>query len=71
MKKNYLDRAMSARDPRFRKIAEKLGHKARIPAAPKENIDDVRAAYQIALGKRPFHAWDIETLKAKIAEAEK
>lgn len=27
-----------------------------------------RAAYESALGKKPFHGWDVETLRKKIAE---
>ena len=38
------------------------------PAENKADIADVRAEYERVVGKRPFHGWDAETLKAKIAE---
>ena len=37
------------------------------PVAP---LADARAEYQAKIGKRPFHGWDIATIKAKIAEAD-
>lgn len=74
MKSNYHDRMMSARDPRYAKIADRLGYNRRdmqaAPAAPAgEDIAGVRAEYEKAVGKKPFNGWDIPTLKAKIAEA--
>ncbi|QZP06801.1 hypothetical protein [Caenibius sp. WL] len=38
-------------------------------AAPADDLAEMRAAYQAALGKKPHHSWDADTLKAKIAEA--
>ncbi len=32
-------------------------------------LDALRADYQETVGKRAYHGWDIETLKAKIVEA--
>jgi hypothetical protein len=41
--------------------------------SPKHDAGDdltaARAAYQEAVGKRPFHGWSIDELNAKIAEA--
>ena len=34
-----------------------------------DDLSDLRAEYQTVVGKKPFHGWDAETLKAKIAEA--
>lgn len=47
------------------------GHKG---GSPKPEASDeltvVRAQYEEVLGKRPFHGWDVDTLKAKITEAQ-
>lgn len=43
------------------------------PAPKVDAPDDIaalRAAYHEKIGKRPFHGWDAETLRAKMAEAE-
>lgn len=73
MKKNYLDRMMTARDPRYRQIAERLGYGTRMMTAqkvsPEAALKRLRADYQRATGKRPYHGWDAATLRAKIAEA--
>ena len=34
-----------------------------------DDLPTLRAEYQTVVGKKPFHGWDAETLKAKIAEA--
>lgn len=85
MKKNrYMDRALSARDPRFARVLGKLGYERRdMFAAPKGpapatlaptpkpagDLSALRAAYEKALGKRPFNGWDAATLREKIAAA--
>lgn len=78
---SYMTRALQARDPRFATILGKLGYeRADIRAgamhaaptrahAPEEQLAATRTEYQTVVGKRPFHGWDIETLKVKIAEA--
>ncbi|NLS07616.1 hypothetical protein HGP14_30600 [Rhizobium sp. P32RR-XVIII] len=38
-------------------------------SAPGDALADLRKEYHDVLGKRPFHGWDAETLRAKIAEA--
>ena len=40
------------------------------PAAPDDDLSDLRAEYQAATGKRPYHGWDADQLREKIAEAE-
>lgn len=37
---------------------------------PADDLAAVRAEYERVLGKRPFHGWSVETLRAKIAEAQ-
>jgi hypothetical protein len=70
MKQNYINRAMKARDPRFGKIAGKLGYGTRaMQAAPVDDIVAVRDEYEAAIGKRAYHGWDIPTLREKIAAA--
>lgn len=73
MKSNYLTRAMNARDPRYAKIAEKLGYGRRdVQAKPRKPVDDMkvlRARYAEVVGKKPYHGWDADTLRTKIAEA--
>lgn len=71
----YMDRALRARDPRYVRILGKLGYDRRdIVAAtpapvPKEDMAELRAAYQAKIGKRPFNGWDAATLREKIAAA--
>jgi hypothetical protein len=70
---SYMTRAMRAHDPRFANVLGKLGYErgdmTAAPPAPVEDITTVRAEYFDVVGKRAFNGWDIETLKAKIAEA--
>ncbi|MDX3929244.1 MAG: hypothetical protein QHC90_26015 [Shinella sp.] len=76
---SYMTRALRARDPRFRTILGKLGYDRRdlvaatadeTPEPPTDDlITELRQQYHDAVGKRPFHGWDAETLQAKIAEA--
>lgn len=67
---SYMTRAMQARDPRFARILGKLGYgRADIVAAPAPQtptLADVREEYERVVGKRPYHAWDIETLREKM-----
>lgn len=78
MKSNsYMTRALQARDPRFATILGKLGYAGAVRQAPtrphtqtpEELLAATRAEYQTVVGKRPFHGWNIETLKAKIIKA--
>lgn len=75
---NGRERMMSRRDAN---ILQKLGRgtymtrdmRAQTVAEPVNTEDDaltaLRAQYQDVVGKRPFHGWDAETLRQKIAEA--
>ncbi len=63
MQRNYIDRALRARDPRYAKIVERLGYATK---APKGDLADLRAEYQDVFGKKPFMGWDADTLRAKI-----
>lgn len=75
---NGRERMMSRRDAN---ILQKLGRgtymtrdmRAHQVVEPVNTDDDaltaLRAQYQDVVGKRPFHGWDAETLREKIAEA--
>ena len=71
----YMDRALKAKDPRFARILGKLGYDRRDMVAadeagdaPADDLTALRAEYQEAVGKKPYHGWDADTLRAKIAE---
>lgn len=71
---SYMDRALRAQDPRYARILGKLGYgrrdmQARQAPDPEEELKALREQYQDVVGKRPYHGWDADTLKAKIAEA--
>ena len=74
-KSTYMDRALKARDPRFARVLEKLGYQRRdMVAEPQEaetddELSELRAQYQSVFDKRPYHGWDADTLREKIAEA--
>lgn len=62
---------------RYADVLQKLGRgtystREMKPAAPDQDDDlsALRAEYQEVVGKRPFHGWDAETLRAKISEAQ-
>lgn len=69
---SYFDRAMKAADRRYRRIFEKMGYgSVEAPGSsardPDENLDELRSKYQRTTGKKPFHGWDAETLRNKLA----
>ena len=73
-KSTYMDRALKSRDPRFARILGKLGYERRdmVAAEPVADDDDLaalRAEYQDVVGKKAYHGWAAEALRAKIAEA--
>lgn len=41
---------------------------AKIAAPETDELVELRAEYQAKFEKRPFHGWDADTLRAKIAE---
>lgn len=76
---SYMTRALQSRDRRFATVLRKLGHAAPEVAqaepeapeshAPVDELAVLRAEYSEAAGKRPFHGWDADTLREKIAAA--
>jgi hypothetical protein len=69
-----MTRALRAQDPRYARILGKLGYgrrdmQARQVPDPEDEVKALREQYQTVVGKKPYHGWDAETLKAKIAEA--
>ena len=69
-KSTYMDRAMRSSDPRFARVLGKLGYQRSdlTPVKPVDELADLRAEYQRVFDKKPFHGWDAEALRAKIAE---
>ena len=71
----YMDRALKAKDPRYARILGKLGYERRDMVADAVPVDDgydlaaLRAEYQDKVGKKPFHGWDADALREKIAAA--
>ena len=71
----YMDRAMRSADPRYARILGRLGYQRSDLAAATEaeeaedELSELRAQYQEAVGKRAYHGWDASTLREKIAEA--
>lgn len=65
-----------AMDVRYAEILQKLGRgtymtrdmQAKTRRDDKE-LSALRAEYQETVGKRPYHGWDADTLREKIAEA--
>ena len=70
---SYMDRAMRSADPRFARILGKLGYQRSDMVARAEKEDDelaeLRAQYQEAVGKRPYHGWAAEEIRSRIAQA--
>ena len=63
---------------RYADILQKLGRGTyltrdmRAATEPEQEGDELpklRAQYQEVVGKRPYHGWDADTLREKIAEA--
>lgn len=67
----YMTRALQAKDKRFARILTGLGYNRSDMVAdePADDLTELRAAYQDAVGKRAYHGWDADTLRDKIAEA--
>lgn len=74
-KSTYMDRALKSRDPRFARILGKLGYERRdmVAADPADSDADdlttLRAEYQDVVGKRAYHGWREDELRAKIDAA--
>lgn len=77
MKKHtgYMTRALQSQDPRYARILGQLGHP--VPAAvleikaaeAEDELKVLRDEYQDVVGKRPYHAWEADELREKIAAA--
>jgi hypothetical protein len=73
----YMTRALRSQDRRYAVVLGKLGHSSAfvqpsVQPALKPDVDPLtalRAEYQQVVGKRAFHGWSADELKAKIAEA--
>ena len=78
----YFTRALKANDPRYARVFGKLGYdRADIVSddaaavdstgtgGTADDLEQLRAEYQAAVGKKPYHGWDAATLREKIAEA--
>lgn len=63
----YATRALKARDPRFRRVFEKLGYGTREMVAERDHLSDLRRQYESLYGKKPFHGWKADVLSEKIA----
>ena len=71
----YYHRALKASDRRYRQAFERMGYDRRdmrAAGAPKpDELAELRAEYQAVIGKRPYHGWDADELRSRIAEAGK
>jgi len=78
----YFTRALKANDPRYARVFGKLGYdRADIVSdgaatleptgtgGTADDLEQLRAEYQSAVGKKPYHGWDAAVLREKIAEA--
>lgn len=71
---SYFTRAMAAKDRRYARVFGKMGYETAdlVPDEPtKDDLADLREAYEKVAGKRPFMGWDADKLAAKIAEAKR
>lgn len=50
---------------------DKNGRKGGSPKPAGDDLAELRAEYQTAVGKRPFHGWDAATLRERISEAKR
>lgn len=69
---SYYNRALRAQDRRFARVFEKMGYSTRDMVSAEPEVDDLsplRAEYQDVVGKKAFHGWSADELRAKIEEA--
>lgn len=69
---SYYNRALRAQDRRFARVFEKMGYSTRDMVSAEPEVDylsALRAEYQDVVGKKAFHGWSDDELRAKIAEA--
>lgn len=73
---SYMTRALVSRDPRYARILTRLGYGAKAEEPKTEAPDDadeltaLRAQYQETMGKKAYHGWDADTLRAKMEAAD-
>lgn len=75
----YYTRALQANDPRFARVFDKMGYgrsdmsadQQAAPPAPADDLAALRDQYQTVVGKKPYHGWDADELRKRIAEADK
>lgn len=75
----YYTRALQANDPRFARVFDKMGYgrsdisadQQAVPPAPADDLSALRDQYQAVVGKKPYHGWDADELRKRIAEADK
>lgn len=75
----YFTRALRANDPRYARVFGKLGYgrsdlvaeEPAVPPAPAaDDLTALREQYQAVVGKKPYHGWDADELRKRIAEAQ-
>lgn len=71
---DYYTRSLQAKDPRFKRALDGLGYgtrhmEAQASKASEDELTEVRAEYAEKMGKKPYHGWDVATLREKMAEA--
>lgn len=75
----YYTRALQANDPRFARVFDKMGYgrsdmsadQQTAPPAPSDDLSALRDQYQAVVGKKPYHGWDADEMRKRIAEADK
>jgi len=72
----YMTRALKAHDPRFARVLGKLayGRSDLVSTDPaqdtaEDDLPALRKEYEAKVGKKAYHGWDVDALRAKIAEA--
>ncbi len=61
----------SRRDARLLAAIGRAEYSTAAMKSEEDELQKLRAAYQEKIGKRPYHGWDADTIKAKMAEADK
>ena len=68
---NYLTRMMTARDPRIRRLAQKIEAKRnRLVVSPEAEMEHLRNRYRRLTGKVADKRWSGDTLLARVLAAQ-
>lgn len=75
----YYTRALQANDQRFARVFDKMGYgrsdmsadQEAVPPTAADDLSALRDQYQAVVGKKPYHGWDADELRKRIAEADK